>query len=864
MLRRWSWGAIAAVGISAVVWLNSCSEPSGPCADCPASGSIVSNPIQTSIVATTGTLPSSSTFSAEPLVYVSLPPGTVPNGARASIQRVGDSTAFATAVVDGGFDPVPIVANAGDVISVEVKNASGVVLVQLSTTVMPTRPPVVVRAYPPPKKRDVPLNTAIVVVFSEPVEPSTLTPSSIALRRGADAVGGTVSLLEGSQTIAVFRPNDQLAPNTDYRLVVTDAVTDLDGTPLAEGVTVDFTTGQSLSGPAVSIQISPDTVYLTQSMTYQLTATVRDAAGNMLLNLPLSWATNDTAGLTASATGRVTALAPGFYLVTTSLGQLAGFARVIVRPGVPGALQITPHAAAVGASGDTILLTATVHDAFGRLLRYPDVSWSSSATGAAVVERYEPGDGRVGLGVVTGVALGTATITARSGAATDSISVTVVPPPPVASVTIGASPARLLVDLPRQLSATLRDANDRVLLGRQIAWTTDNPAIATVDATGMVRGRSEGLIHVIATSEGVSDTVRIPVIAIHLQSIIPGRYHTCAVATDGAAYCWGDNLYKQLGDSTVIPRLVPVPVVGDIVFSMVSTMAFDTCGLDLGGNAYCWGYNNAGQLGNGSRGDTTTPKPVTGGHVFTALRAGWQHTCGLTADGGVYCWGDNHYGELGDGTNNSSYVPTLVAGGVTFSSISSWGPHVCALDQQGTAYCWGDNEAGELGTGSQANSSVPVRVNSDVLLSAVSTGGLYTCAISTDDTPYCWGNNSDGELGDGTKTNRNVPGVVSGGLHFVTIATGDAHTCALTADGTAYCWGRNGDGELGNGSTTGSTTPVAVAGGHQFSAISAGGLHTCALAVDGVAYCWGYNLFAQLGDGTTTSSSVPVRVAGQP
>src|SRR6266480_2095698 len=657
MLRRWSWGAIAAVGISAVVWLNSCSEPSGPCADCPASGSIVSNPIQTSIVATTGTLPSSSTFSAEPLVYVSLPPGTVPNGARASIQRVGDSTTFATAVVDGGFDPVPIVANAGDVISVEVKNASGVVLVQLSTTVMPTRPPVVVRAYPPPKKRDVPLNTAIVVVFSEPVEPSTLTPSSIALRRGADAVGGTVSFLEGSQTIAVFRPNDQLAPNTDYRLVVTDAVTDLDGTPLAEGVTVDFTTGQSLSGPAVSIQISPDTVYLTQSMTYQLTATVRDAAG------------------------------------------------------------------------DTILLTATVHDAFGRLLRYPDVSWSSSATGAAVVERYEPGDGQVGFGVVTGVALGTATITARSGAATDSISVTVVPPPPVASVTIGASPARLLVDLPRQLSATLRDANDRVLLGRQIAWTTDNPAIATVDATGMVRGRSEGLSHVIATSEGVSDTVRIPVIAIHLQSIIPGRYHTCAVATDGAAYCWGDNLYKQLGDSTVIPRLVPVPVVGDIVFSMVSTMAFDTCGLDLGGNAYCWGYNNAGQLGNGSRGDTTTPKPVTGGHVFTALRAGWQHTCGLTADGGVYCWGDNHYGELGDGTNNSSYVPTLVAGGVTFSSISSWGPHVCALDQQGTAYCWGDNEAGELGTVSQANSSVPVRVNSDVLLSAVSTGGLYTCAI---------------------------------------------------------------------------------------------------------------------------------------
>jgi len=48
--------------------------------------------------------------------------------------------------------------------------------------------PVIVRTNPPPKKRDVPLNAAIVIVFSEPVDGRTLNSSAVQLLRGTTPV----------------------------------------------------------------------------------------------------------------------------------------------------------------------------------------------------------------------------------------------------------------------------------------------------------------------------------------------------------------------------------------------------------------------------------------------------------------------------------------------------------------------------------------------------------------------------------------------------------------------------------------------------------------------------------------------------
>ena len=46
-------------------------------------------------------------------------------------------------------------------------------------------------------------------------------------------------------------------------------------------------------------------------------------------------------------------------------------------------------------------------------------------------------------------------------------------------------------------------------------------------------------------------------------SVSAGYFYSCAVNTDGVAYCWGNNAYGQLGDGSTIDRRTPA-VVADL------------------------------------------------------------------------------------------------------------------------------------------------------------------------------------------------------------------------------------------------------------------------------------------------------------
>jgi alpha-tubulin suppressor-like RCC1 family protein len=142
------------------------------------------------------------------------------------------------------------------------------------------------------------------------------------------------------------------------------------------------------------------------------------------------------------------------------------------------------------------------------------------------------------------------------------------------------------------------------------------------------------------------------------------------------------------------------------------------CGLTPSGAAYCWGNNNYGQLGTGTTITSASPVAVAGGLTFVALSVGFYQACGLTLSGAAYCWGDNSYGELGNGTTTGpqlcgqracSLTPSLVAGGLTFATVSAKGD-VCGVTTSGVAYCWGWNGEGELGDGTTTSSNVPIKV----------------------------------------------------------------------------------------------------------------------------------------------------------
>jgi alpha-tubulin suppressor-like RCC1 family protein len=349
--------------------------------------------------------------------------------------------------------------------------------------------------------------------------------------------------------------------------------------------------------------------------------------------------------------------------------------------------------------------------------------------------------------------------------------------------------------------------------------------------------------------------------------ISTGEWHTCGLTSRGAAYCWGDNGYGQLGDGTTTDsdENGPRAVIGRLKFVSLSVGYGQTCGLTSRGAAYCWGYNSNGELGDG----TTTssgvngPQAVIGGLKFVSLNVGYIHTCGLTSRGAAYCWGHNSNGELGDGTTTDSDEdgPQRVIGGLRFASISAGYIFTCGLTTRGAAYCWGYNGYGELGDGTTTDSDEdgPQPVIGGLRFASISADSYYhTCGLTTRGAAYCWGYNSEGQLGDGTTTDsdENGPQPVIGGLRFASIETGGYHTCGLTSRGAAYCWGYNNEGQLGDGTTTDSDEdgPQPVIGGLKFARLGVDGYHACGLTTRGAAYCWGYNNEGQLGDGTTTDS----------
>jgi alpha-tubulin suppressor-like RCC1 family protein len=354
-------------------------------------------------------------------------------------------------------------------------------------------------------------------------------------------------------------------------------------------------------------------------------------------------------------------------------------------------------------------------------------------------------------------------------------------------------------------------------------------------------------------------------------SVTAGFYHTCGLSAFGAAFCWGDSDYGQLGTGTNNGSNFPVAVVGDLTFRSLSAGGHHTCGVTTEEEAYCWGRNNNGQLGDGTTTRRTRPVPVAGNLRFAWIGAGGFYSCGLTTGGEAYCWGKNDKGQLGKGSSGGTITPVPVADGHFFDVLTVGYEHACGVTTTGQAYCWGKNGSGQLGDGSRSNRRSPVAVLGDLTFGTVSATGVgtgamghgqnHTCGLTPDGVAYCWGDNWHNNLGiDHTRDIQTTPQPVRGVPLLRDIATGGDHSCGVTAAGEMWCWGDNLRGQLGNGPRGDFNPSIRVAGGHSFDAIALGWDHTCGVTPDGDAFCWGWNSRGQLGDGTRTTRPSPALV----
>ncbi len=154
------------------------------------------------------------------------------------------------------------------------------------------------------------------------------------------------------------------------------------------------------------------------------------------------------------------------------------------------------------------------------------------------------------------------------------------------------------------------------------------------------------------------------------QSIAAGADSTCVALTSGGAACWGADSVGQLGDGSPNNSFQPNPssVVGTSGLTTVGAGHYFNCAVASNGAAVCWGRDFYGELGDGTvAAPSTNPAPVgvAGLSDAKSIDGGAGHACAVRATGRVVCWGSDNAGQLGDGqtgTPSDNPSPVVVKG----------------------------------------------------------------------------------------------------------------------------------------------------------------------------------------------------------
>jgi alpha-tubulin suppressor-like RCC1 family protein len=247
--------------------------------------------------------------------------------------------------------------------------------------------------------------------------------------------------------------------------------------------------------------------------------------------------------------------------------------------------------------------------------------------------------------------------------------------------------------------------------------------------------------------------------------------------------------------------------------ALVFAGAYHTCALQTDGTAWCWGYNQYGQLGNENRVQQIAPGRVIGVSSTINMAPGASHTCSVGNTGQVACWGRATHGQLGDGLPQQGLRSSagLVVGLTSVAQASSGGHHTCVAGRNGQLACWGFGFFGQLGNDSFQNAARPVNVPATGTVTHLSAGTNFTVVATTDGQVRCWGADLFGQCAQGSASSRRRAPVPVGGIEgVIEVAAGGEHACARNDEGKLYCWGNNNFGQLGLDDQAVRFTPVEV------------------------------------------------------
>ncbi len=276
--------------------------------------------------------------------------------------------------------------------------------------------------------------------------------------------------------------------------------------------------------PVTDVGISNPTLALNVGDTFTLTATVSPLNAT---NKTVTWSSDNPAVATVSDVGVVTAVAVGN--ATISVTTEDGGKTMSCAVTVSAQQGETPPPANIPVESVTLNLTTLnlqvnqsqqlIPTVLPANATNKTVTWTSSAPAIATVD--------INSGVVSAISAGSATITAttQDGAKTAVCQVTVTANTSgtvsVSGISLDKTTLCLNVGGSEQLTATVLPANAS---NKAVAWTSSNPAVATVSNTGLVTAISVGNTTVTAISADGAKTASCTVTVSAVSSVTAPEY----------------------------------------------------------------------------------------------------------------------------------------------------------------------------------------------------------------------------------------------------------------------------------------------------------------------------------------------------
>jgi uncharacterized protein YjdB len=238
---------------------------------------------------------------------------------------------------------------------------------------------------------------------------------------------------------------------------------------------------------------------------YTATGTYSDGS-NQNISTAVTWTSSDSSVASVSNFGQVTGQSPGTATITARQGSISGVASLLVESSPIISLQITPAQATVAQqTGVQFSAIGTFADGSTQDLT-SSASWTSSPASVATVNNT---GGTIGL--ATGLAPGTATITALFAGQVGTTSLTVTNTTLI-SVTVTPSDPSIALGSSQRFAATGNFSDGTTEnLTTQVTWTSSSVGVATINQSGLANSVATGTTTITASMNGVSGSTTLTV-----------------------------------------------------------------------------------------------------------------------------------------------------------------------------------------------------------------------------------------------------------------------------------------------------------------------------------------------------------------